>query len=172
MKEETKKVINELAYQVYHAGYVDGKEDACENPKFQSTAYQTGLEDAWECARRIVLDEYENSIGGFELYDIFETANCNHILKEYSVSEAMAKIKKYDENKSNQTNNIIEVGDEINFKGELYVVTKSKTNTIECFDKNGNWMSIGINCVSKTGRKFSDIQEILELMREAEENVL
>ena len=62
IKEETKKVINELAYQVYHAGYVDGKEDACE----KLNAYQNGMQKqqpSEDCiSRKAVIQIIENKL--------------------------------------------------------------------------------------------------------------
>lgn len=58
--------------------------------------YQKGLDDAWACARKIMLNESDGGLPIKELDKIFAKGSyC--ILTDFSASEAIEKIKKYEE---------------------------------------------------------------------------
>lgn len=63
-------------------------------------AYEEGINDAWECAKRIVLNP--NDEGGLtilDLFDIFGTMYPSCILSKHSALEAMGKIKAWEMDK-------------------------------------------------------------------------
>lgn len=60
--------------------------------------YEAGLEDAWECARKILFDE---SLPRDILTDLGVNTFCG-IIQDYTASEAIAKIKEYEEKKEQQ----------------------------------------------------------------------
>lgn len=151
--------------EAYNKGYKDGISDGniC-NGTFRKRikeAYENGLNDAWECARKIYLNTDENGLSGNELYAIFGERG-GYILKEYSASEAIAKIKEYDE---------IKVGDEVYCSDRKAVVSRVVENEIlagklySIVFFNGATSCVNGQGITKTGRYFPQIVEVFEQMR-------
>jgi hypothetical protein len=86
MREELELKIHEFAEQMYRAGHVDGYNEAslCAND------YQRGLNDAWECIRK--LEDIPNQA----VMDVFHFGSIYKIVRNYTVSEVIAKIKEYE----------------------------------------------------------------------------
>lgn len=57
-------------------------------------AYEQGLNDAWECARKLMLT---GGLSYSELYQIFECGTEHDILRKESPAYVIAKIKEYEE---------------------------------------------------------------------------
>ena len=132
--------------------------------ELQDKAYQAGMEKAWEIARRIRLNCEDGGIDGDGLRQMFGTANTYTIIKDNTASEAVAKIKAYD----NVTpSDRIEVGDEVRAEeGHVFVVTGiTDRGSIYGFDKDGMWLVRVKDRLRKTGKHY-DIASILEAMRE------
>lgn len=83
----------------------------------QETAYENGLHDAWEIAKKI---ECMDGYNGDELIEMFGTDDIEAIFAKYKASEVLEKVKAYAEQKANNLDEI-KVGDEI-------VVTVPHTN--------------------------------------------
>ena len=96
MNKELEMQIHKFAEQMYNAGYNAGTSDR--SPEIQK-AYERGLNDAWECAKKIYND---NSF--FVNEEIFGKGRSHFgkITDDYSASEAIAKMKEYEK----QTNPI------------------------------------------------------------------
>ena len=60
-------------------------------------AYQRGLDDAWEAARKICLGKEDGGISNGELLEIFKVGSDYTALKKYSASEVIEKLKAYEE---------------------------------------------------------------------------
>lgn len=85
----------------YNRGYKDGKKDiwddayqtGYDDAKFQNdySTYQHGLEDAWECAKKIAEMRWE------DCERLFELAQLQNIIFDFTAQEAMQKIKDYEE---------------------------------------------------------------------------
>ena len=92
--------INHVEYEAYRRGYEDGKADTpfTDTEEAEKKAYQRGLEDAWECARKITVDN-ANYPSHDELESIFDyKCNCSYeFLEKFTAQEAMQKIKEYEE---------------------------------------------------------------------------
>ena len=71
---------------VYNQGFEEGKNYYIQK---YGNAYNKGLEDAWDCVRKIV--------GLGEPADIVGCAGLRNFICEYSVLEAMIRLKKYEE---------------------------------------------------------------------------
>ena len=133
----------------------------------QDEAYQAGMDKAWEIARRIRLNCEDGGIDGDGLRKMFGTANTYTIIKDNTASEAVAKIKAYD----NVTpSDRIEVGDEVIWSdGTTIIVTMTYVDGgVEWCDgvsKGGRAYHVLLENVRKTGKHY-DIQSILEAMRE------
>ena len=134
--------------------------------ELQDEAYQAGMDKAWEIARRIRLNCEDGGIDGDGLRKMFGTANTYTIIKDNTASEAVAKIKAYD----NVTHSDrIEVGDEVTHKSDS-AVWKAVCIRIDGDRQHMNLMgytgAVGyypVDDFKKTGRHF-DIASILEAM--------
>jgi len=99
-----KKEVNDKIYTIFDKGYKQGFEDGyreCQIGEFNAKshpAYQQGLKDAWECARKIGGAVHYGGLNTDTLHEIFGwDKSVLTILSTYSASEAIAKIKEYEE---------------------------------------------------------------------------
>ena len=128
--------------------------------ELQDEAYQRGLDDAWEAARKTI------RMPDGDILDLFPdcyASVCTAVqaILKYDASEAIAKLKAYEDKHSDR----IEVGDIVDVYGSLGVVTymyelKACVMMIED-GSSGNW---NLNELKKTGKHY-DIASILEAMR-------
>ena len=127
-------------------------------------AYQRGLEDAWEAARKIVRMPEGDLLNIFtECYSAVCTAL--QVLLKYDASEAIEKLKAYEEKQ--KADGEIKVGDEVIYNGTtkcLVVRPETDERYAVLIDGNGYHYSADHRECKKTGRHF-DIQSILEEMR-------
>lgn len=108
-------------------------------------SYNVGLKDAWEVVRKIVLSPDDGGIGYEDLKAIFGIGGSYQILRNFPVSEAIEKIKEYEEEKEK-----IHVGDVLQHnsnKDVLVVVTKIRGS--------GYFDGIKISEKSSSGDLFS-----------------
>lgn len=99
MKDKTIKNamngIEKIIRDVYSQGYNDGIEFS--NEAHACTGdYECGLNDAWECARKMMLSDEDGGIALSDILKIFGMTQYSAI-KRFSASEAIAKIKEYEE---------------------------------------------------------------------------
>ena len=148
-----------------HYGYFNGllgEIDKVENGGEEVTneqigeAYQRGLDDAWECARELYLNGVCKDLFG----EYFHT-----FIKNHTATEAIAKLKAYEE----KQNDKIEVGDEVDDDGRpdtVVVVTYiGQDGFIDGMDGRGTqYAHKNPTKWTKTGRHF-DIASTLEDMR-------
>jgi len=134
-------------------------------------AYQRGLDDAWEAARKIFGYEIDGgipidkigSVFGYSENATFCTAD---IIRHNTASEAIDKLKAYEE----KQNDKIEVGDEVNWLGDCFIVTRifqphNMKEQCDGIDNDGCvYHDVLMDDLEKTGRHF-DIASILEDMR-------
>ena len=80
--------MNELIHSAYVFGYEDGTNS--------NLTYERGLNDAWECARKMMLSDEDGGIALSDIMKIFGMTQYSAI-KRFSASEAIAKIKEYEE---------------------------------------------------------------------------
>ena len=138
----------------------------------QDTAYQRGLDEAWKAARRISVIELNGGLAGKELMKIYGTMDIHKIYDDNTASEAIAKLKAYEEKQKAEDE--IEVGDEVewdnDFTGDRFIVTRiyqpyGKKEQCDGIDDDGDvYRAVLIESLVKTGRHF-DIASILEEMR-------
>lgn len=124
--------------------------------------YEDGLNDVWELAKRIVCLPSDGGEPGEWLENVFGSSVPAIVMKNYSASEAITKIKEYEE---------IEVGDEVvdekgwGIKG---VVTKTNERYISIVENEGKVSRFKKDVFNKTGRHFPQIAEVLRQMKEGE----
>ena len=61
------------------------------------SGYQKGLEDAWKVAKRICVTADNGGLNSEELKEIFDTYSPARILDNFTVTEAMEKLRAYEE---------------------------------------------------------------------------
>jgi hypothetical protein len=153
------KEILGLAEQIYQLGYEKGQKDPL---MLFKTDYDRGLNDAWECARKLTHPRY----GGYrdsEEKEIFGYDNSDDVLTNYSASEAIQKIKEYEEKQKNE----FQVGDEVmNPWGRKGYVSCMNDDELFVIYPGGTTGHSTKCTYEKTGRHVPLLAEWLEQMRE------
>lgn len=164
MEQSFDKAVREA----YEKGYLDAAYNCHERCDFlddeKKESYQRGLNDAWEAARKICLEEDDGGIPASAINDIFNVRNYRYAVKDYSASECIEKIRAYEQKQKE-----IQVGDEIVCSnGEKYVVfiVYDEKKLVTAFRHDGYKKTIESKWVTKTGRHFPEIAEVLQKMKE------
>ena len=124
--------------------------------------YEDGLNEAWELARKIVCRETDGGKTIKWVEDTFGSVRTDIVLRNYSASEAIKQAEEHDD---------IKVGDEvvdINVWGIKGVVTETTERLISIVEEKGNVSRWKKENFEKTGRHFSEIEEVLKKMKENE----
>lgn len=162
--EVKEKDMSDDTYRLTYEDCSDGysitdfvKDDVLHTP---DEAYNKGLDDAWELAKKIVLPDH---LGGYtvdELKDIFGKNTFASLMNTFTPQEALAKVKAYEEH------NEIKVGDVVRSKGCNVegIITKISEIKIYRLFKDGSCDSISTKVkedLEKTGRHFDSIDEFM-----------
>jgi hypothetical protein len=120
------------------------------------------MSEAWEAAKKIVVDTAHGGIALCTLGEIFGPQRYTYIMTENTTQEAIDKIKAYEHKDFDR----IEVGDEVVTKtGKIYTVVSFGSGGNACgFNEKGMWTGWNPKELTKTGKHY-DIQSILEAMR-------
>ncbi|MBO7695479.1 MAG: hypothetical protein J6T10_22870 [Methanobrevibacter sp.] len=137
----------------------------------QELAYQRGLNDAWEAARklRITKENYPDMVELRELFHIAPPKNDVDILKDFSASEVISKIKAWEQKKAKQED--FKVGDElvdVDSK-EKCVIIGLRQEVIRIVWSDGSVGLMDKKDFRKTGRSFPQIAEVLKQLQEDKE---
>jgi hypothetical protein len=90
MTHEEYDALEEIVGGSYNRGYADGLKTG------RDGGYRSGLEDAWECARKIILSCGEGGYDAGTIEDIFGMSY-HDVLKECKPNKAIELIKEYEE---------------------------------------------------------------------------
>ena len=144
----------QLQDEAYNRGYEDGRK----------VGIKDGMCEAWEAARKIVVDTDHGGIALGTLGEIFGTQGYSYIMRENTAQEAIDKIKAYEDKQ--KADDEIKVGDEVVTKtGKKYTVVAFVDSGNACgFNANGMWTGWNPKDVTKTGKHY-DIASILEAMQ-------
>ena len=159
-KTELEQKIKEFAENIFFEGFQDGQQYELDHtPIDVEDAYQSGLNDAWECAKKIanMSEEEYKKVTGRD----FKTG----ILGNISASEAIKKVKQYEESKFANENNTpieIKVGDEVGGSG---VVTRIKDEIVYVLWKDGSCGDFDKKYLVRTGKHYPQISEVLSQMK-------
>lgn len=145
----------------YAHGYTEAESKYREiRDELEKQAYQRGLADAWDAARKICTNWVLPDSVLSKIFGMDKTID--DIMKENTASEAIEKIQAYEQEKEE-----IKVGDEVEAVSGKAVIIEVLGN-----GKDVRYMypdaSTGFNdsCnVTRTGRHFPEIAEVLEKMR-------
>lgn len=139
IKGEVIEVMNDVPFPIKvrlgsdNGGLVFTNDEVCYADKIVKT-YEQGLADAWQLAKKIVMDVEDGGFDSQEVIDVFGK-NRYYSFKDLTAEEALAKIEAYEEEKE------IKVGDEV-VHGEgttqiRFFATLLEKNRIEGYDENG-----------------------------------
>ena len=163
------RILEQNHQAIFDAGYKQGINDGSLDIKMRvDGAYEKGLNDAWECIKKISNMNFKDRHKALDIDASHDTLV--DIVKAFSPSEAIAKIKEYEE-KQKQTNEI-KVGDEV-IDGEVFnngkgIVTFASPIILCIMWYDGTTGRRNLTDVKKTGRTFPKISEVLEQLKEEE----
>ena len=140
--------------QVRKEAYAEGSKEDYDEAYLNG--YNQGLEDAWEAARKI------SSMDSLTRDEVFGLVITSNIFDENTASEAIEKIRQYEQGKEEQ----IQVGDEVISPNGKGVVTEIKDIYVRIMYAKGSGQVVKPEDLTKTGRHFPEIAEVLEKMRE------
>ena len=148
--------LEQVRKKAYQKGYETGYEDGYNEPgKNQQEAYQRGLNDAWDAAKKIGNMPYDEEEKAFGL--------CGWVfIAKHTASEAIEKIRQYEQEKGK-----IQIGDEVEAvygKAVVIEILGNNKSVIYMYHNASTGVS-GIDKVTKTGRHFPEIATVLEKMR-------
>ena len=137
--------------------------------------YEDGLNEAWECVSKITCIPENGGLPPEALLEIFNDQRIYMIIKKFTPTEVIDKIKEYEE-KQNKNKVEIHVGDEIyseltNCKAVVQRI--DSWNRYQCFNDGGAQFVIGTETFNdywvKTGKNYPQIVEVLKQMQESNE---
>lgn len=177
--------LKDLKYKIlvcmddaYKKGYKQGIEDEEKKrdaitDKAYYDGYDKGAFEAWECAREIsLLDSNFASVEEVKnILKVFGTDNIYNILHHYTPQGAIKCLKDYKEKQEDE----IKVGDEVyNLDPEnkrivtsIYVDERGNKQAVQMVH-NGKYGCDRIETLTKTGRHFDEIKNVLRKMRDEE----
>ena len=160
---QAEKDLREVGERHYQKGYQDATvKISSDEQAIAEEAYQRGLNDAWEVARKIYDISQEDRLEIFPEASTFVVAD---ICDRYSASEAIDKIRQYEQGKEEQ----IQVGDEVILDGRKYVVLVVDEDGIpeKLLEPDGCTLTLTTDVkLPKTGRHYPQIAEVLAKMKE------
>lgn len=180
--EGIRKQASELIEQAYQRGYKVGYEAAKENIKSGTESrvaelMEIGRNEAWEAAKKILIPPCDGGLATVELKKIFGESGA-YIFNNFTVSEAIARIKAYEARKHQKEDSEIRVGDEVtDGNGIKGVVVGAFRNSfgVEYISVLGTGEDFEVPQVmprenyKKSGRHFHEIAEVLKKLQEGKE---
>ena len=164
MRNLNDSLIWERMKRCYDYGYEDGKADTpfTDTEEAENKAYNRGLNEAWETAKKIV------NMSEDEFDAVFDDVEYLEAAFESTPQETIAKIKAYEDKQEQDAE--IKVGDEVTHDGAKFIVLNIDSQTsVYCLDTRGRTpIFTNIHNLTKTGRHFPQIAEVLAGLRGAE----
>jgi len=161
--------------KAYNKGYKDGKADTpfTDTKDAEEKAYNRDLSDVWDAVRKIIEDVVDGGYSSDVLREIFGVSTVQAVFKLNTAPEVIAKIKAYEDKQKQDAE--IKVGDEVITKYKDHAVAVRDTYYVgedrEPFTLiwfGTHMSSCRVNELSKTGRHFPQITEVLKELRGAE----
>jgi preprotein translocase subunit YajC len=166
--EISKNDTNELdttEYYITNGSRVYEKEELDRLQKYKeeqipySEAYNKGLNDVWELAKKLWCP---TNYGGMDIEEVIKIFDCDYfaISKLYTPQEALAKLEAYEKSKEIKAGDVVE---SIN-TGRIGVITKVEENGKYVIFADGTSGMFAHDDIRKTGR-YIDITSVLEQLR-------
>ena len=114
-----------------------------------------GQAEVWGVARKIASDDAGQN------HVIFGQHFANVIFNTFTASEAIEKIRQYEQRQEEQ----IQVGDEVINRNKTAVVTEITDRYVRIMYSDGSGYALFSEKMVKTGRNFPEIAAVLEKMR-------
>ena len=155
--------LEQVRKEAYDKGHDDATaEIGSDEQAIADKAYQNGLSDAWEAARKICTNWVLPDSVLSEIFGMGKTID--DIMKENTASEVIAKIRVYEQEKEE-----IKVGDEVatdagNRASVLYENPDGTQAFVFKSDGTAAWWTK--SALHRTGRNFPEIATVLKKMRE------
>ena len=154
---------NDNTYHVDYSDYCERSQTSCwikeEVLHTTDDAYNKGLNDAWELAKKIVLSEGDGGYSCDELENIFGYRSPASVLKVFTPQKSLAIVKAYEDER-----NKITVGDVVKLKGTTHEAIATRvTETNICFlFRDGSCGTLHAEKdFEKTGKHFDSIDEFM-----------
>lgn len=169
-KEEIINAIADVCKRARREGYEEADSNQRENAVY---AYERGLNDAWECARKIVLSKTDGGIGIDAVIAILGNLSAYEIFMDFTALEVITKINNYYKSpEKSQDEDEIKIGDEVEIphmdsKG-IIIATANKETFLVWLKQMNKPLSIEKHKVKKTGLYFPQINEKIKNMHEDE----
>lgn len=171
---QAERDLRETGERHYQKGREDAIAQICSNEQeLEGNAYQSGLADAWMIARKIVLPVQDGGYSPLFLNSVFGCSRDQTIMATVSAQEAIEKIRQF----IAQDDEKIKQWDEVEYVscGETYsfIVTRIDEEDGFLFGFNretGNTDYCDIKEARKTGKRFTEINEIMQKKEGGEEN--
>ena len=151
--------LEHVRKEAFEKGYSTAvAEQECAVGGAAEKGYQKGLSDVWDAIRKV------NDMILEEQGKVFKTVTIRDIIRKYSASEIIEKLRQYEQEKKEQ----IQVGDEIkSVSGKAVVTGLSPDNEhVRYVYFDGSTGVIHKSTVSRTGRHYPEIAEVLRKMKE------
>ena len=158
--------LDAIRKEAYDKGYETAKHE-CEDCNANAVkmsddkaheAYQKGLNDAWETVKELFNFTFD------EHATIFKTTSVRDIARKYSISEAIEKIRQYEQAQEEKE---IKVGDEVIAPMGVAVITEITDECFHFIHADGSYgFDYKRDAPRKTGRHFPEIAEVLQKMKE------
>jgi preprotein translocase subunit YajC len=135
-----------------------------ESEDARNKTYEDGLNDAWEAARTVVDCKVP-----FDFWELSSGQSMLAVFRRYSVKEAIEKIREYEEEQKKAAE--IKIGDKVtDDDGWEGVVTwiSPDGEYLLIIQKDGTALHWKKESFKKTGRHFSQIEEVLKRLQEGE----
>jgi len=157
----TKTTISRLTPYTEDSAYAHGYTEAESKyreirDELEKQAYQKGLKDAWEAARTLWNTPNRKEIFGHTAF--------NTVLTTLTAQEAIEKIRQHEQEKEEQ----IQVGDEVISPNGKGVVTEITDIYVRIMYAKGSGQVFKPEDLTKTGRHFPEIAEVLRKMKETD----
>lgn len=128
----------------------------------EQEAYQRGLDDAWDAARKITDVPSHGGLNVEELQQLFDTAASIKVFTDHTASEAIEKIREYEEHKAQADE--IRNGDEVRFTifGQDFkaiAIQRGSSGDWQVLNDRGNMSLFAETDLTKTGRHV-DLSEL------------
>lgn len=163
IKKQAKELIEQAYLRGYKAGRASSLDDWIKTVDVNDLV-EKGRNEAWEAARKIILDIQDGGMSCDELESIFWVQSFyKNLLKTYNASEAISKIKAYEEQKKKEKDSKIHIGDEVEFVGTdtKGIVISNKTTHPHILV--GDYITqLHVGDLIPTGRHFPEIAEVLK----------
>jgi hypothetical protein len=157
--------------EIYKRGYTHGLKDASKDHESEKS-YEQGLNDAWECARKIAVEmsiENMQSCGLISNSDEEYEYSCG-VIRDYSVSEVMTKIKEYEEKKKFHVGDVIKTQFKATGLNDIGVIIKiDDDGCLRILDFDYEIIEFipyeDTLYIKKTGEHFPQIEEVLKVLK-------